>query len=148
MNLFEQEQGRVEWTQEWKRPWKILSFSAGLGLMIVGALYYRIMDWDIPVSCIMCFLTYFTAPWCLHVILEKRWRLFPIMILLAWFTVDGSYSLYWYFRNPAALAAMRWENVKASMPLYFLCGGIWYYPGSLKQLMGEIRSMTGSKKGQ
>ena len=34
---------------------------------------------------------------------------------------------------------LRWENFKVSMALYFLCGILLCYPGSLKDLVCELK---------
>lgn len=123
---------------EYARPWKLLTFSFGIALLIIGSVYFHAPDWDIPISVIMAMLAYFTAPWSLRVILERRWRLWPAMLIATWFTVDGSYWLYWQFKNPVALEMMREANFFASLSLYGMCGVIWLYRGSLRQLSSEI----------
>ena len=60
------------------------------------------------------------------------------MLFATWFTVDGSYWLYWHFKNPAAIELMRDANFAASLCLYAICGLIWFYRGSLRQLYSEI----------
>ncbi len=124
---------------EYLRPWKLATLACGIALLIAGAFYYQAPDWDIPVSFIMGLLAYLTAPWSLRVVLERRWKLGPLMLFATWFTVDGSYSLYWYFRNPAALEMMREANFFASLALYGICGVVWLYRGSLSELVMEAR---------
>lgn len=46
---------------EYLRPWKLLTFSAGLGMLIGGSYFYRFSDWDVGVSIVMAGLTYLTA---------------------------------------------------------------------------------------
>jgi hypothetical protein len=87
----------------------------------------------------MAILAYFTAPWSLRVILERKWRHWPAMAFFTWFTVDGCYALYWHFKNPAALEMMRDVNFPASLSLYGMCGIIWLYQGSLGQLCSDIK---------
>lgn len=123
---------------EYARPWKLLTLSLGIAFLILGSWYFEAPDWDIPISLIMAILAYFTAPWSLRVILERRWRLWPAMLIATWFTVDGSYWLYWQFKNPVALEMMREANFFASLSLYGMCGVVWFYRGSLRQLSSEI----------
>ena len=85
---------------------------------------------------------YLAAPWSLRVILERKWRLFPIMLFVTWFTVDGCYAIYWHFRNPDVLEAMREANFGVSLALYGICGVIWLYQGSLKQMYFEVHKLV------
>jgi hypothetical protein len=121
---------------EYRRPWKLASLAAGIALLIAGSFYFEAPDWDIPISLIMAVLAYLTAPWSLRVILERRWRWWPLMLFFTWFTVDGCYAIYWHFKNPIVLPLMRDANFLASLSLYGLCGILWLYRGSL----GELRS--------
>ena len=119
---------------EYFRPWKLFTLGIGIALLIAGSYYYDAPDWDIPISLIMAILTYLTAPWSLLVVVKRRWRLCPAMLFATWFTVDGCYAIYWHFKNPAALELMREANFYASLSLYAICGLLWMYQGSLKQL--------------
>ena len=107
---------------EYTRPWKLVTFAVGIAFLIAGSFYYDSPDWDIPISLIMATLTYLTASWSLRVSVERRWKLWPAMLLATWFTVDGSYWLYWDFKNPVALDMMRGANFFASLSLYMICG--------------------------
>lgn len=130
----------TRWLTEYARPWKVATLALGVALLVLGSFYYQAPDWDISISLIMATLTYLTAPWSLRVVLERRWRLWPAMLFATWFTVDGSYWLYWRFKNPVALELMRDANFFASLPLYWICGVVWFYRGSLRQLRSEIAS--------
>lgn len=134
--------------QEYRRPWKLATFACGVALMIVGVFYPGAPDWDIPVTLIMTTLTYLCAPWSMRVILGRKWRLWPVALFLSWLVVDGSYSLYWHFRDPRVLQLMREANAYASFPLYWLCGAIWLYRGSLRQLWTELRGVLAELRGQ
>lgn len=123
---------------EYKRPWKLFSLACGIVLLIVGSFYYQAPDWDIPISLIMATLTYLTASWSLRVILERQWKHFPLMLFYTWASVDGCYWLYWRFKDPVALELMRDANFFASLSLYGMCGLIWLYNGSLKELLIEV----------
>jgi hypothetical protein len=129
------------WTcsAEYFRPWKLITLVAGIALLIFGSFYYNAPDWDIPISIIMASLAYLSAPWSLRVILERRWRLWPAMLVVTWFTVDGCYAIYWSLKDPVALEMMRSANFPASLSLYGMCGILWLYRGSLGQLFFDIK---------
>lgn len=125
---------------EYRRPWKLATLTIGIALLIAGSFYYDAPDWDIPISFIMAILAYLTAPWSLRVLIERRWRSWPLMLFLTWFTVDGCYAIYWHFTNPRALELMRDANFFASLSLYGICGVLWLYRGSLRQFWSEVRN--------
>lgn len=125
---------------EYARPWKLITLALGIALLIVGSFYYDAPDWDIPISLIMAIFAYLTAPWSLRVIVERKWRLWPAMLFVTWFSVDGCYAIYWYFKNPVALEMMRDANFLASLSLYVTCGIIWMYQGSIRQMFSEIQN--------
>ncbi len=125
---------------EYKRPWKLFTLFIGLSLLIIGSFYYQAPDWDIPISFIMALLTYLTASWSMHVITERRWSQFPLMLFFTWFSIDGCYWIYWHFQDPVALALMRDVDFLASLSLYGMCGLVWYYQGSLKEFLAETRA--------
>jgi len=125
--------------KEYTRPWKLATLAAGIGLLIAGSFYYEAPDWDVPISLIMAALAYLFAPWSLRVIVERRWKLWPAMLFVTWLSVDGSYWLYWHFKNPAVVDLMRDANFLASLGLYGACGVIWLYRGSLRELPSHLR---------
>lgn len=131
---------------EYLRPWKLFSLACGVALLIVGSYHYDAPDWDIPISLIMATLAYLTAPWSLRVIMERRWRQWPAMLLATWFTVDGCYWIYWHFRDPFALDAMRSANFPASLSLYGMCGLVWLYRGTLAELSTDARTLLRTGK--
>jgi hypothetical protein len=126
--------------REYGRPWKIITLVIGVALLVAGSYYYEAPDWDVPISFIMAVLAYVAAPWSLRVILERQWKLWPAMLFATWFTVDGCYAMYWYFKNPVALEQMRDANFPASLALYGICGIVWLYRGSLAELWAELRA--------
>jgi hypothetical protein len=125
---------------ELKRPWKLATLAIGVALLIAGSFYMPAPDWDIPVSLIMAFFAYLFAAWSLRVVLERKWRQWPLMLFATWFTIDGCYAIYWYFKNPVALAMMRDANFLASLSLYGVCALVWFYQGSLAQLWTDART--------
>ena len=126
---------------EYLRPWKLITLAAGVVLLIAGSYFYDAPDWDIPISLIMAGLAYLTAPVSMRIILECKWKQFPLMLFYTWFTVDGSYAIYWYFVDPVALDMMRSANFPASLSLYAMCGLVWLYRGSLKEAVTQISSL-------
>lgn len=127
--------------KEYLRPWKLFTLACGLGLLIFGAFHYQAPDWDVPISFIMAGLAYLAAPWSLRVFLERRWKSMPVALFATWFTVDGCYWLYWQHKNPAALDMMRDANFFASLSLYGICGVLWLYRGSMRDLINDLRTI-------
>lgn len=130
--------------REYLRPWKLATLGIGVALLIAGSYFTPAPDWDIPISLIMAFFAYLTAPWSLRVIVERRWRWWPAMLFATWFSVDGCYWLYWRFKNPAALDLMREANFPASLSLYAICGLVWYYRGSVSDAF-KAASLLGAR---
>ena len=124
---------------EFLRPWKLATLCGGLSALIAGAYLTPAPDWDVGISVIMAGVAYVTAPWSMRVMVERRWRQWPLMLLATWFGVDGCYWLYWSWRNPVALELMREANAPASLSLYWMCGLLWYWRGSLAALIGNSR---------
>ena len=125
-------------SREYARPWKLATLTIGVMLLLLGAWYTPAPDWDVPVSFLMAGCTYLTAPWSMHVLLERRWRLLPVAVLAAWVSVDGGYALYWSWRAPSVLVLMRDVNFPASLALYAICGLLWFYRGSLCEAWAEL----------
>ena len=123
---------------EYQRPWKLATLSLGIMLLVLGSFYYQAPDWDIPISFIMAFFAYLSASWSLHVMVERHWRYFPVMLFFTWFTVVGCYALYWYFKDPVTLAYMREVNFLASLSLYWMCGLVWYFRGNAKEFIKVV----------
>jgi len=46
-----------------------------------------------------------------------------------------------FIKNPVALELMRDVNFLASLVLYGMCGLIWYYRGSLKEMLVEVKNL-------
>jgi len=130
---------------EYRRPWKLFTLAVGVALLIAGSFSYQAPDWDIPISLIMAGFSFLTASWSMHVMVERLWRQWPLMLFYTWWTVDGCYALYWVFVDPVALDLMRSANAPASLSLYWMCGLVWYHRGSLvelKQVIGQTFCKT------
>lgn len=124
------------------RPWKILTFLFGLFLLIYGANVLDFPDWDISISIIMATLTYLTASNVVNIIIfsikqKTIYSIFYILLALsvAFFAIDSSYVIYHSFFNHLYF---RKENFIVSTCLYFICGFVWHYNGSMKDLLKLI----------
>lgn len=126
---------------EYARPWKLTSFFCGVALLLAGARWSGLPDWDVGVSVLMAVPTYFSAAPSLRVVLERRWNQIPLALFWCWLSVDGTYALYWRFADRAALA-FRPANVFASLSLYVACGLVWLHRGTLKQLGHTIANAS------
>lgn len=132
--------------QELLRPWKLVTLGIGLGLLVAGSFVYEAPDWDISVSVLMALVAYVTAPWCMRVLLERRWRRWPAMLLLTWFGVDGCYTVYWSVMNPMALELMRKANAPASLSLFWTVGLFWMYQGPLKEFSRSVVALSRNRE--
>lgn len=106
--------------------------------MLIGSVVEKAMDWDFVIPFIMAISIYIFAPITARTLFyahfRKNWQYWLIAIVGLWLSVDGLYWAYWSLKNPQAVALMRSANFPASLCLYLLCGFIWLYDGSLKQL--------------
>lgn len=122
--------------QEMLRPWKLITFSIGLGLLIWGASYNKFSDWwDIGVSIVMAVLTYLAASWAIRVLIERRWKMIPLAVFYSWLSVDGSYWAWHSFMGDAMFRDGQWQT---SLCLWLICGFLWLWNGSLKELLDAV----------
>lgn len=103
--------------------WKNATFLIGLGWLIYGAVYFGYADWDIPVSLLMAMSTYLTADRFIRAIKQKSYPWVALWSVGAWWSIDGSYWLYWYLVDSSAL--IREGQWGMSLCLYLLCGMVW-----------------------
>lgn len=119
--------------------WKNATFLVGLGWLLWGALFFDYPDWDLGLSLLMAGSTYLFADWSLRVVKQRRYAMWPLAILAAWWCVDGSYWLYWSLVNPAV--AIREGQWPMSLCLYLLCAFIWTAdPRTILRDLGRLRS--------
>jgi hypothetical protein len=110
---------------EYTNERKLIIFQFGLLFLFLGAELSGLPDWDIGVSLLMGLCAYVTAAPSLRVLFERRWAHAPYAAFWTWFTVDGSYLIYWTLVDPAVLV-LRPANACASLALYLMCGLVWY----------------------
>jgi hypothetical protein len=131
---------------EYLRPWKLATLAVGIGLLVFGSFYYEAPDWDVPISLIMAFFTYVTAAPAMRMLVGGEWKKLPVALVLAWFSIDGCYWVYWHFKAPSVLPLMREANFFASSALYGSCGLLWMYRGSLRQFGADARRFLSGVK--
>jgi hypothetical protein len=122
--------------REYLRPWKLVTFSIGMAWLVWGSFYYGYSDWDLGVSVIMGGLAYLSAPWSVRVIWNRQWCRLPLALLCWLVTVDLSYYAY---HSLMGNEMIRDANFLASSCLFWLCGFIWLYDGTLKEAWQTIR---------
>jgi hypothetical protein len=122
---------------EYARPWKLVTLAFGIALLIAGALWSGLPDWDVPVSFLMALCAYLTAAPSMRALLERRLAHAHYAAFWTWFTVDGSYYIYWTFVNPDALD-FRSANAGVSLALYGMCGLLWYPKASLREIRRSV----------
>jgi hypothetical protein len=103
--------------------WKNATFLVGFAWLVWGSYALDYPDWTVGVSVVMAGSTYLTADWVIRVIKARRYVLWPLAALFAWWCVDGSYWAYWSFLNPSVM--IREGQWAMSLCLYLLCGIIW-----------------------
>ncbi|HSV58577.1 MAG TPA: hypothetical protein VLJ19_06725 [Variovorax sp.] len=123
---------------EYLRPWKLVTLAIGIAILIWGAQVEKLPDWDAGISVVMALLTYLTAPWGVRVCIERRWRWVPLALFYAWVAIDMSYWAWNAHLGPEFTDILRQANMWPSTLLYFLCGFIWLYRGSLAELRAEL----------
>ena len=120
--------------EEILRPWKLATFSMGMGWLLYGATNYNIPDWDVGISIVMGVLAYTTAPVVVRILISRQYKRYPLAIFGYWFSVDGC---YWLYHTLMGNQMFREANFYASCVLYFMCGFIWLHNGPLKSLVSR-----------
>lgn len=102
------------------QPWRLFTLYLGTATLYYGA--GQAPDWDVGISLLMAATTYLLMP------LFDQWIRQPRTWLPAFlagdFAVNGVYSLYWGWKDPAALH-MIWANYPASWALFLMCWVVW-----------------------
>lgn len=106
-------------------PWRLASLVAGLALLIAGSFWFPSEDWDIPICLVMGVPAYVFSPWAFRQIWYLRWKWWPLAALAFWFTVDATYSVYWWCRGFPALQEFRPANFFYCTPIFWISGFFW-----------------------
>lgn len=106
-------------------PWRLLSLVVGLLLLIAGSILLPYEDWDIPICFVMGLPAYVLAPWAFRKVYYFRWKWWPVVGLVFWFTVDATYSAYWWWRGFPALEEFRPANFFYCTPIFWVAGFVW-----------------------
>jgi hypothetical protein len=103
---------------------KYTTFLFGMAFLYIGAWLGIAPDWDIGVSTIMGVLTFYTAQRSVETFLGVNDDSFLRAALRTWLSVDGAYTVYWFFVDKSALM-MRDIQWPVSLCMYLICGLIW-----------------------
>lgn len=103
--------------------WKNVTYLIGLSWLIYGALFFGYEDWDIPLSLLMSLSTYLTADHLIRAIKTKNYPNIALYSVGAWWSIDGSYWLYWSLVDSSVM--IREGQWVMSLCLYLLCGFVW-----------------------
>jgi hypothetical protein len=125
---------------EYLRPWKLATLALGIAILLIGGHIEQLADWTSAVSVSMALATYLTAPWAVRVFIERRWAAMPFALLAGYFSVEVVYAFWQFARRAQNFGDLVDANRLTSTILYVLCGLIWLYRGSLKDLASDLRS--------
>jgi len=106
-------------------PWRLVSLVAGLALLILGSVLLPSADWDIAVCFVMGIPAYILAPWSFRQIWYFRWKWWPLAALAFWFSVDVTYTAYWWCRDFQPLQEFRPANFFYCTPIFWIAGFVW-----------------------
>lgn len=128
--------------KELLRPWKLLSFYIGIFFLFMGAMSQYWADWDLGISIIMGTLTYIFAPGCISFFISSvrykpnYWQLGVIIpCIIMYLIVDTSYVIY---HTWAGNQMYRVANFLGSTILFIVCGFVWLYRGTFKELNADL----------
>lgn len=128
-------------TREYLRPWKLITLSIGITILIIGAKIENLPDWDTGISVLMALMTYISAPWVVRVFIERRSFMMPFALFAGWFSVDLIYFAWNWHLGPEMVDIFRQANWLPSLCLYLLCGFFWLYRGSISDFSTNLRAL-------
>lgn len=126
---------------EYLRPWKLVTLTLGIAILIVGAQIEQLPDWDTGISILMSILTYLSASWVVRVFVKVRWKHMPAAFAIAWFSIDGVYFAWNAHYGPEMVDILRQANWYPSLLLYLICGFLWMYRGSMSDLATNLKAL-------
>lgn len=106
-------------------PWRLASLGIGLLLLVIGSFYLSSDDWDVAICFVMGLPAYILAPWSFRQIWYFHWKWWPLVALSFWFSVDATYTFYWWYRGFSALQEFRPANFFYCTPIFWIAGFLW-----------------------
>lgn len=126
------------------RPWKFSGYAIGMIVFVAGAYDLQLPTWDVGVSILMSAYCFLGAPWATAAVIEgykeRSWRRFMFGACAVYAIGSGSYEIYNTLRmgqHPPTY----WPNLFFSVPVTLVAGLIWGFPGSLRDLGKNMRSV-------
>lgn len=112
-------------SRELVNPWRLASLVVGLLLLVAGSIGLPSDDWDLGICFVMGLPAYVLAPWAFRQVFYFRWKWWFAAALAFWFSVDGTYWLYWGLKGFYALEPFRPANFFYCTPIFWIAGFIW-----------------------
>lgn len=120
--------------------WRLSTFTIGTLILVAGAMFENIPDWDFWNSVLMATTTYLVMPRFDKAVQERR--LIEALGLMC-LPVVVVYDLY---NDWAGLPTFPWANFQASTMLFLMCWVIWYVaPAILAGLPQALHRYLGSR---
>lgn len=119
------------------RPWKLTVLAIGIALLYVGMWLTPADDWTHRTIWAMALPAYATSGWSMRVLVERRWRDWPLALFFGWVSVDGAWLLA---IEPHAMH-MRDVNIPASAALFAMLGLVLMFNGPLRDVPGAWRAL-------
>ena len=118
---------KIRRTREFRclNPWRLASLVVGLLLLVAGSIGLPSDDWDLGICFVMGLPAYVLAPWAFRQVFYFRWKWWFAAALAFWFSVDGTYWLYWGLKGFYALEPFRPANFFYCTPIFWIAGFIW-----------------------
>lgn len=125
---------------------KNITFAIGFSWLILGAITYKIQDWDIGVSVILAVYTYLTAEWAVTALLDKQYRKYPVALISALVAPYALYIAYWTLQGKESV--MLSGNLYLVTSLYLIYGVSWaFYQKHQQEIDAILPKMAENVRG-
>lgn len=105
--------------------WRLVSLCVGLVILVLGSVFLPSEDWDLGICFAMGLPVYVLAPWVFRQVYYFRWKWLVSAAFAMWFSIDGTYSLYWHLRGFEHLEQFRSANFAYCTPIFWMAGFVW-----------------------